>query len=84
MGNLKTNTALLYKDDFEEVELWGYSALYKRSLRKRKDNETKLVELFMLYLGNRLEKSRSKLPVLPVDYKKAITDYLREMGMVNK
>ncbi|CAB4491838.1 unnamed protein product [Rhizophagus irregularis] len=41
----------------------------------------KPVELFKLYLGNCLEKYR---PKLPVDYKKAISDYLCEIGKVIK
>ncbi|CAB4437338.1 unnamed protein product [Rhizophagus irregularis] len=37
----------------------------------------KPVELFKLHLGDLLEEFK---PKLPVDYKKAITDYLREIG----
>jgi hypothetical protein len=42
-------------------------------------NETNPVELFKLHLGN---LSESLKPELPVDYKKAITDYLHEIGKV--
>ncbi|CAB5127648.1 unnamed protein product [Rhizophagus irregularis] len=77
MGTLKTNTVLQYKANLEEVELWGYPALYKKPNKKKKDNEMKPVELFKLHLGNCLEQFK---PKLPVDFKKAIVDYLREMG----
>ena len=80
MGTLKTNTVLQYKANFEDVELWGYPALYKKPNKKNKDKEMKPVELFKLYLGNCLEKHK---PKLPIDFKKAITDYLCEMGKVN-
>ena len=81
MGTLKTNTVLQYKDDFKEVELWGYPALCKKPNRRSRDNGMKPVELFKLHLGNCLEKFK---PNLPVNYKKAITDYLCEIGKVNK
>jgi hypothetical protein len=80
LGTLKTNTVLQYKANLEEVLLWGYPALSKKSNKKNKDNEMKPVELFKLHLGNCLEKFK---PKLPVDFKKAITDYLREMRKVN-
>ncbi|CAB4437362.1 unnamed protein product [Rhizophagus irregularis] len=34
LGKFKTNTVLQYKEDFEEVELWGYPALYKKPNRR--------------------------------------------------
>ena len=77
LWEIKTNTVLRYKDGFKEVELWGHPALY----RKGNDKETRIVEKFKLYLGNCLPEHR---PELPVDYRKAITDYLSEMGKVNK
>ena len=80
-GTFKTNTVLQYKTNLEDVDLWGYKALYKKPNKKSKDKEMKPVELFKLYLGNCLKKYR---PDLPVDYKKAITDYLCEFGKVNK
>ncbi|RIA82245.1 hypothetical protein C1645_862964 [Glomus cerebriforme] len=81
MGNLRTNTVLQYKNDFEEVESWGYPALCKKPNRRNK--ETKPIELFKLYLGNCLEKLRPKLPE-KVTYKRAITDYLCEVGKLIK
>ncbi|GBB95714.1 hypothetical protein RclHR1_00260019 [Rhizophagus clarus] len=81
MGKLKTNTVLQYKDDFKEVELWGYPALYKKS--NGKSNETKPVELFKLHLGNCLEKFKPKLPK-QLTYKQAITDYLYNIGELIK
>ncbi|GES97257.1 hypothetical protein GLOIN_2v1678905 [Rhizophagus clarus] len=81
-GTFKTNTVLQYDDDFEEVKLWGYPALYKES-NKNDDDETKPIELFKLYLGNCLEKYRPRLPE-SLTYKKAITDYLCKMGELIK
>ncbi|CAB4437231.1 unnamed protein product [Rhizophagus irregularis] len=81
MGKFKTNTVLQYDDDYKDVKLWGQQALYRKPNKKSKDKEMKPVELFKLYLGNCLEKHR---PKLPVDYKKAISDYLREIGKIIK
>ncbi|PKC65705.1 actin-like ATPase domain-containing protein [Rhizophagus irregularis] len=79
VGKFKTNTVLQYKEDFEEVELWGYPALYKKPNRRSGGDETKPVELFKLHLGNCLEKFKPKLPE-PLTYKQAITDYLSKIG----
>ncbi|PKK77663.1 actin-like ATPase domain-containing protein [Rhizophagus irregularis] len=81
LGRLKTNTVLQYDNDFTEVELWGKPALCKKPNRKGKDTETKPVELFKLHLGNCLEKYK---PKLPVNFKKAITNYLGEIGKLIK
>jgi hypothetical protein len=54
--------------------LWGSPALDIKNSEKSKP-----VELFKLCLGNLYEILK---PKLPVDYKKAITDYLREIGKV--
>ena len=80
---LKTNTVLQYDSDFKRVVAWGSPALSKRPNRRKKSggNETKLVELFKLYLGNSHE-NRPQFPV-GIDYKKAITDYLKEIGNVS-
>jgi hypothetical protein len=80
LGRLKTNTVLQYDSKFEKVELWGKPALCKKPNRRGKGVETKPVELFKLCLGNCLEKYK---PKLPVNYKKAISDYLCEIGKVN-
>lgn len=83
VGQLKTNTVLQYDDIYNNVKLWGAPALAKRQGRKiRKQNSSegnKPVELFKLHLGDLLEEFK---PKLPVNYKKAITDYLREIGKV--
>jgi hypothetical protein len=67
----------------KKVELWGNPALSKRPSRKKeskdKDNRKYVVELFKLHLGNLQQNLREKLSV---DYKKAIEDYLREIGKV--
>lgn len=83
LGIFKTNTVLQYKEGFEEVELWGNPALCKKPNTKGKDNETRPIELFKLYLGNCLDKYKPVLPE-PLNYKKVITDYLHEIGKVNK
>ncbi|EXX75864.1 hypothetical protein RirG_038140 [Rhizophagus irregularis DAOM 197198w] len=64
------------------VESWGYSALSKRPNKKKKTKDgRKPVELFKLHLGNLVDNLK---PKLAVDYKKAITDYLREIGKLIK
>jgi hypothetical protein len=75
---LKTNTVLLYDDQLEKVEKWGQPALSRRPNRRRA--ESKPVKLFKLHLGNLQEDLK---PTLLVEYKKAITDYLREIGKVS-
>jgi hypothetical protein len=65
----------------KNVKAWGYPALSKRPSRKKeKNNRRNIVELFKLHLGNLPPEHREKLSV---DYKKAITDYLREIGGVS-
>ena len=80
-GRFKTPTALQYDGEYKNVLSWGYSALAERPSRRRKSSERKPVELFKLHLLNLQSK-----PPLPngLDYKKAIADYLREMGKVIK
>ncbi|PKY19009.1 hypothetical protein RhiirB3_383770 [Rhizophagus irregularis] len=78
LGQFKTNTVLEYDDDLDKVVLWGYPALTKRPSRNNEINKRKnVVELFKLHLGNLSPKLRIELSV---DYKIAITDYLREIG----
>ncbi|RIA82723.1 hypothetical protein C1645_809496 [Glomus cerebriforme] len=84
VGQLKTNTVLQYDDKYKKVKLWGAPALAKRPNRRKKghnDEGHKPVELFKLHLGDMLDEFK---PKLPVEYKKAITDYLREIGKVIK
>ncbi|CAB4425207.1 unnamed protein product [Rhizophagus irregularis] len=84
IGNLKTNTVLQYDDSYNTVMSWGAPALVKRPNRRKKNiSETKPVELFKLHLGNLSENLKPKLPN-DIDYKKAITDYLREIGKLIK
>ncbi|CAB4421887.1 unnamed protein product [Rhizophagus irregularis] len=83
-GHLKTNTVLQYDDEYNNVLLWGAPALAKKPNRRTKSQNNERnnpVELFALYLSSLDESSK---PKLPVDYKKAITDYLREIGKVIK
>lgn len=80
-GNLKTPTVLKYDKNFNVIS-WGIPALADRTIRKSKNiDESKPIELFKLHLGNIEEK-----PYLPegLDYKKAITDYLYEIGEMMK
>lgn len=82
---MKTNTVLQYDSNFRNVVAWGNAALSKRP-NQRNRNETKPVELFKLYLGKLKQELRPRLPdELGSDgYKKAITDYLRELGVVKE
>ncbi|CAG8607046.1 14532_t:CDS:2 [Funneliformis mosseae] len=82
MAQLKTNTVLQYDDKLENISEWGLPALSKRPNRKKKnDHDNKPVELFKLHLGNLQDHLK---PKLTVEYKKAITDYLREIGNLIK
>ncbi|GES97236.1 hypothetical protein GLOIN_2v1678685 [Rhizophagus clarus] len=72
----KINTILQYDRNFVNIAnigQWGYS--------EQNSNETKPVELFKLHLGNLQENLK---PRLPVDYRKAITDYLYKLGKIIK
>ncbi|CAG8768264.1 2055_t:CDS:2 [Gigaspora margarita] len=84
VGQFKTNTALLYNNELSEVKAWGLSALAEKPRKRRPQNSDKSihVELFKLYLG---DISDDKKPILPknMNYKQAITDYLRELGIYN-
>ncbi|PKY56743.1 hypothetical protein RhiirA4_477254 [Rhizophagus irregularis] len=83
-GQFKINTVLQYDSEFDKVIKWGNSALAKRKSRRddtSETSETKPVELFKLCLGNLEENLK---PKLPVKYKKAIADYLREIGKLIK
>ncbi len=65
-----------------DVRAWGYPALSKRPRRNLDINEKKYVaELFKLHLGDLQESLKPDLP-RGLDYRKAITDYLREIGKV--
>ncbi|RIA91787.1 hypothetical protein C1645_766521 [Glomus cerebriforme] len=76
----KTNTVLKYDDTFTNVELWGCPALSKRPNRRLDRNQREnVVELFKLHLGNLQAEIKEKYTI-SVNYKKAITDYLREIG----
>ncbi|CAG8513135.1 504_t:CDS:2 [Funneliformis caledonium] len=72
IGMLRTNTALLYDENFN-VESWGNAALAEP--RKKQV----LVKDFMLHLSN---IPKNEKPILPkgLSYKRAIADYLREIG----
>ncbi|CAG8501551.1 9595_t:CDS:10 [Acaulospora morrowiae] len=97
-GEYKTSTALQYDTFYRKVEAWGYPALAKRPNRSSEIvtpsmNPTvtnnfntpmtvpKPVELFKLHLG---DMAKGEKPILPkeIGYKRAITDYLREMETI--
>ncbi|CAB4434619.1 unnamed protein product [Rhizophagus irregularis] len=82
IGQLKTNTALQYDENYVDVESWGHPALSKRPNKKKKTkNGSRPVELFKLHLGKLADNLK---PELPVDYKKAIADYLQDIGKLIK
>ena len=56
--------------------------LKSKAVGQKKQNiseGSKPVEMFKLHLGDLLDEHK---PKLPVEYKRAITDYLREFGKV--
>ncbi|CAB4434687.1 unnamed protein product [Rhizophagus irregularis] len=85
VGKYKTNTVLEYDDNFKNVVKWGRPAFIKGTTNEADDtNEPKSVGLFKLHLGS-LGKLQDHLkPKIPVEFKKAIIDYLREMGKLIK
>jgi hypothetical protein len=84
-GRYKVPTVLLYDDEYKNVQSWGFLALAKKASSKKKKSQVdrKPVELFKLHLGNMTDRPKPTLPN-GFDYKKAITDYLHEMGKVIK
>ncbi|GBC01487.1 hypothetical protein RclHR1_04200005 [Rhizophagus clarus] len=79
-GQYKTNTVLEYDKEFDKVKKWGKPAFSKGTTKNKKDDdqiEPKSVGLFKLHLGKLQDHLK---PKIPVEYKKAITDYLGEMG----
>ncbi|GES81267.1 hypothetical protein GLOIN_2v1502209 [Rhizophagus clarus] len=84
IGVLKTNTVLQYDSNYQNVVKWGNSALAQRqSRRSRNISSPKPVELFKLHLG---DLPQNEIPPLPdqLNYEKAISDYLRELGKLIK
>ncbi|CAG8578645.1 10325_t:CDS:2 [Diversispora eburnea] len=83
LGALRTNTALKYDEKYENVLEWGYPALGKKFQRKgrygrNKNFSNEPVELFKLHLSAMPDSEKPPLPKL-LNYKKAITDFLREI-----
>ncbi|RIA90038.1 hypothetical protein C1645_876364 [Glomus cerebriforme] len=76
-GHYKTNTVLEYDNDFDKVLKWGRPAFSKGTTNEANENESRSVGLFKLHLGKLQDHLK---PKLPVEYKKAIIDYLKEMG----
>ncbi|CAG8568463.1 2073_t:CDS:10 [Ambispora gerdemannii] len=83
-GKFKTYTALEYDSNWN-VTNWGYPALSQRPTRRggNKVSDKIPVELFKLHLS---DIPADEKPLLPtgLNYQKAITDYLREMGKMIK
>ncbi|CAB4388394.1 unnamed protein product [Rhizophagus irregularis] len=74
---LKTNTVLQYDEEFNNVVYWGAPALAKKPKRRQNSKENPPVKLC-------LGQHDDSMTILPIDYKKAITDFLREIGKVIK
>ncbi|RIA90024.1 hypothetical protein C1645_823936 [Glomus cerebriforme] len=79
-GHYKIPTVLKYDESFN-LTSWGLPALAEKPNRKNKSSDIKPVEHFKLHLT----KIENK-PYLPtgLDYKKAIIDYLKELGKTMK
>ncbi|CAB4434885.1 unnamed protein product [Rhizophagus irregularis] len=94
IGYFKTPTVLKYNGSFNAMD-WGYSALAeqpeKQNNKKKKKNKKKqsitthIAERFKLHLCKMENKDKDKI-YLPkgLNFKTAITDYLRKMGEVMK
>ncbi|RHZ87565.1 hypothetical protein Glove_33g262 [Diversispora epigaea] len=80
IGPLKTNTVLQYDEKYENVLEWGYPAFAKRPQRRghKKNFSNEPVKLFNLHLSSMPDSEKPPLPK-SLHYKKAITDYLREI-----
>ncbi|GBC35704.2 hypothetical protein GLOIN_2v1030945 [Rhizophagus irregularis DAOM 181602=DAOM 197198] len=87
IGVMKTNTVLQYDSNYQNVIKWGNPALAQKQskhARKNKDlSSSKTVELFKLHLGNIPQNEKPPLPY-QLNYEKAISDYLRELGKLIK
>ncbi|RGB33586.1 hypothetical protein C1646_669189 [Rhizophagus diaphanus] len=84
IGPLKTNTVLQYDSNCQNVIKWGNPALAQRQSRRSRDSSSsKTVELFKLHLGNIPQNEKPPLPS-QLNYEKAISDYLRELGRLIK
>ncbi|CAG8527325.1 9812_t:CDS:2 [Ambispora leptoticha] len=85
-GENKTNTVIRYDEKFELIQ-WGLPALAERTSKKDKNSTSnsshKIAELFKLHLGKISYENKPPLPS-GLDPKKAVTDYLREMGKLMK
>ncbi|CAB4446878.1 unnamed protein product [Rhizophagus irregularis] len=76
---LELHIRIKYDECLNSVESWGQPALSKRSERVAVNKRDNVAELFKLHLGNLNGKLKEKYK-LPINYKKAITDYLQEIG----
>jgi hypothetical protein len=80
-GPLKTNTALLYDEDWNVLK-WG-AAAYVGVRRRPNDGRQQIpVELFKLHLGDLKPEEKPQLPA-GLDYKKAISDFMAELWQVS-
>jgi hypothetical protein len=69
----KVPTVLYYDDEYKNVQSWGYM----HPTLGREESERKPIKLFKLLLGK-----MSNEP--PLQYEKAIIDYLLELGKIVK
>ncbi|CAG8810610.1 23089_t:CDS:1, partial [Cetraspora pellucida] len=67
-----------YDTEFNKVKAWRLSALTSRPRKRQRNLDYRPVERFKLHLGDLSDLEKPKLPD-KLDYKKAITDYLREI-----
>ncbi|CAG8608555.1 2690_t:CDS:2 [Funneliformis caledonium] len=81
----KTPTVIKYEDEsYTKVKSWGFKAFADRPKKKKNTDKSIPLELFKLFL---FKNSSMANPYLPdnLDYKKVITDYLKELcKMVKK
>ncbi|CAB4408735.1 unnamed protein product [Rhizophagus irregularis] len=87
IGVMKTNTVLQYDSNYQNVIKWGNPALAQKQSKHARKNKvlssSKTVELFKLHLGNIPQNEKPPLPY-QLNYEKAISDYLRELGKLIK
>ncbi|RGB33721.1 hypothetical protein C1646_761422 [Rhizophagus diaphanus] len=79
--SFKTPTVVKYKDNYSQIESWGYPALTEKpkSSRLPKSSSTP-IELFKLHLLKSIKESEK--PILPINlnYKKVIRDFMEKLG----
>ena len=83
-GVPKAPTALQYDDNYKKVISWGNLALEEEPDEyDAGEKRSRPIELFKLHLSNLDRKDKPWLPP-QFNYKKAIEDYLSQMGILIK